>query len=301
VSSGLLYVDKPAGISSHDVVGVVRRAARSRRVGHAGTLDPFATGLLVIAVGPCTRLLPYVVGEPKVYEATFQFGWETETDDGTGAMSREAAVPAREVLTDAKSAARHAAEARLTGRIEQVPPAYSAKHVDGRRAYELARKGQEVRIPPVSIDVHQWEWLGATDTTLTTRITCGGGTYIRALARDLGRALGSAAHCSALRRVASGPAHVRDAVPYPALVPGAIADGTVPLRSPLEALGDVARESLDDTDCVDLKHGRPVQARHAGERAVFLRDAQVIGMGRRNAAGRWQPTVVLLGADDASS
>lgn len=299
--SGLLYVDKPAGISSHDVVGVVRRAARSRRVGHAGTLDPFATGLLVVAIGPCTRLLPYIVGEPKVYEATFSFGTETDTDDRTGTPLRTAATPPLAVLADPSSAVRLAAERQLTGRIEQVPPAYSAKHVDGQRAYELARRGREVVLEPVTIDVHRWEWLAGTDSAVTVRITCGGGTYIRALARDLGRLLDSAAHCSALRRIASGPAHVRDAVPYTALMPGAVADGSLPLRSPLEALGAVARESLDDTDLVDLRHGRPVRARHEGEWAAFLHAEQVIGMGRRNSNGRWQPTVVLLGADQASS
>lgn len=299
--SGLLYVDKPAGISSHDVVGVVRRAARSRRVGHAGTLDPFATGLLVIAVGPCTRLLPYVVGEPKCYDATIAFGTETDTDDRTGSVVHTAAPPEPVVLRDPQHPGRCAAEQQLTGRIAQVPPQYSAKHVDGQRAYDLARKGREVTLAPVTIDVMRWEWRGATDTTLDVRITCGGGTYIRALARDLGRALGSAAHCQALRRVSSGPAQVQDAVPYTALAPGAIADGTVALRSPLDALGGVARESLDDADLIDLRHGRPVRARHEGEQAAFLRGTQVIGMGRRNATGRWQPTVVLLGAEDEAS
>ncbi|MBY0492386.1 MAG: tRNA pseudouridine(55) synthase TruB [Gemmatimonadaceae bacterium] len=299
--SGLLYVDKPAGISSHDVVGVVRRAARSRRVGHAGTLDPFATGLLVIAIGPCTRLLPYIVGEPKCYEATIAFGTETDTDDRTGTVVRTAPAPDAAVLRDPQHGDRLAAEQQLTGQIAQVPPAYSAKHVGGQRAYDLARKGREVTLAPVMVHVMGWEWCGATDSTLEVRITCGGGTYIRALARDLGRALGSAAHCQALRRVSSGPAHVQDAVPYTALAPGAIADGTVTLRSPLEALGSVARESLDDTDLIDLRHGRPVRARHEGEQAAFLRGTEVIGMGRRNAAGRWQPTVVLLGAEEAAS
>src|SRR5215213_3690717 len=131
----MLYVDKPAGITSHDVVAVIRRAARSKRVGHAGTLDPFATGLLVVAVGPCTRLLPYVDGEPKVYRAVIRFGFETDTDDCTGAVTLERPLP------ELSGAALHTAVASLTGNIEQLPPAYSAKHVGGVRAYKLARRG----------------------------------------------------------------------------------------------------------------------------------------------------------------
>ncbi len=293
--AGLLYVDKPAGRSSHDIVGIVRRAARSRRVGHAGTLDPFATGLLVVAVGQATRLLPYVVGEPKVYEATIRFGTETDTDDATGTVTREAAAPAIDVLADAHHPVRLAAEARLTGLVAQVPPAFSAKHVDGQRAYDLARKGRDVVLPPVTVRVDAWQWLGAENHDLHVRITCGGGTYIRSLARDLGRALGSAAHCHALRRVASGPAHVKDSVTIEQLAPGAIAEGTVPLRSPLPSLGDVAHECLDDEQLRDLRHGRPVRASHEGERAALLRGAEVVAMAERTANGRWQPRVVLLG------
>lgn len=255
VLSGLLYVDKPAGRSSHDVVALVRRAARTRRVGHAGTLDPFATGLLVVAVGPCTRLLPYIVGEPKVYEATIRFGAETDTDDGTGQIVREMPRPAAEVLREPAHAMRLAAESRLTGRIRQVPPRFSAKHVQGQRAYDLARRGQGVELPAVEVDVHRWEWLGATDETLDVRITCGGGTYIRALARDLGRALGSAAHCETLRRTASGPATVAQAVSCAALGVGTVAEGVVLLRSPLDLLGEMAREVLDDAGMEALRYG----------------------------------------------
>lgn len=294
-TAGLLYVDKPAGISSHDVVAVVRRAARSRRVGHAGTLDPFATGLLVLAVGPCTRLLPYIVGEPKVYEAVIQFGHETDTDDATGTVTRTGDVPSAATLHDPRDHVRCAAEAGLTGHIAQIPPAFSAKHVDGQRAYDLARKGREVQLDPVEVHVHAWEWLGAGDNWLRTRITCGGGTYIRALARDLGRALGTAAHCRELRRVASGPAQVTNAVSLERLTPGAILDGTVPLIPPLAALGDVAHQPLDDEQLADLRHGRPVRATIDGDRAALLVGGEVVAMAVRSANGRWQPRVVMLG------
>ncbi len=292
--SGLLFVDKPAGVTSHDVVGVVRRAARTRRVGHAGTLDPFATGLLVVAVGACTRLLPYLAAEPKVYEAEVQFGTETDTDDVTGAVVREAALPDFTALP--------AAFAAQTGPFPQVPPAFSAKHVNGQRAYDLARRGADVVLAPVRVTVHRWELLNQQPDRLRVRITCAGGTYVRALARDLGRALHSAAHCASLRRVASGAAHVTDAVPYTALVPGAIGDGHLSLRSPLALLETMAHEPLDAPALTALSHGRAVPATQVGPRAALLRDGDVVGIGDRvvdrESGDRWQPRVVLLG--DAS-
>lgn len=297
---GLLYVDKPAGITSHDVVGVVRRAARSRRVGHAGTLDPFATGLLVLGIGNCTRLLPYIVGEPKVYDALIRFGAETDTDDATGRVTVECTLPA---FDDEGGRTRLAAAiASLTGRIPQVPPAYSAKHVDGERAYTLARRGADVSLPPVEITVHGWDLMDVSSETIRARIACGGGTYIRALARDLGRALGSAAHCAELRRVSSGPAHVDDATPFAALTPGAVADGTIALHSPLDALGDIATEALDDVGVRALSQGRAIAATGPGALVAFLRapidvDAHVLGIGVRTTGERWQPRVVLLGSD----
>lgn len=295
--AGLLLVDKPAGRSSHDIVGLVRRAARSRRVGHAGTLDPFATGLLVVAVGQATRLLPYVVGEPKVYDAIIRFGCETDTDDATGTVTREAPLPDTSVLIDAHHPMRLVAEAALSGEIAQVPPAFSAKHVNGQRAYDLARKGHEVQLAPVTVRVDSWQWLAADERDLHVRIRCGGGTYIRSLARDLGRALGSAAHCHALRRVASGPASVAHAVSVEQLAPGAVADGTVSLQSPLPMLGAVAHEPLDEEQLRDLRHGRPVRASVPGARAALLHEGRVVAIAERNARERWQPRVVLLGDD----
>jgi tRNA pseudouridine55 synthase len=295
LSSGLLYVDKPVGMSSHDVVAVVRRAARTRRVGHAGTLDPFATGLLVLAVGPCTRLLPYIVGDPKIYDAEIRFGTETDTDDATGTATVSAPLPANGLLSLALDPVRLAAEALLTGTLAQIPPSYSAKHVDGQRAYDLARKGRDVSLAPVSVRVDSWEWRGGNRDTLHTRITCGGGTYIRALARDLGRALGSAAHCGTLRRMASGPATVDQAVTLDQLAPGALVEGTIQLQSPLPLLGNVAHEELSDEQLTDLRHGREVSASQPGAWAALLRDGVVVAMAERSPRNRWQPRVVLLG------
>jgi tRNA pseudouridine55 synthase len=163
---GLLLVDKPAGVTSHDVVAVVRRALRVKKAGHTGTLDPFATGLVVVLVGRGTRLLPYVEQEPKVYEATVRFGAETDTDDVTGSVTRSAPVPGDAAVDDAI--------VQLSGRIEQVPPDFSAKQVDGKRAYASARRGAPLALRPVSVTVNAWHILSRDADSLAARITCGG-------------------------------------------------------------------------------------------------------------------------------
>lgn len=206
---GLLLVDKPAGITSHDVVDRVRRAYGERSVGHLGTLDPFATGLLVVLVGRATRLATFLDVEPKVYEAVIAFGTETDTDDSTGEVTRSAPPPSEANV--------RASIVTLTGEIQQVPPAYSAKKVAGRRAYAAARSGEALELAPASVVVHRWDAGAFTGDTLSATITCGGGTYIRALARDLGRLSGSAAHLASLRRTRIGRFDVADATPADAL------------------------------------------------------------------------------------
>ncbi|MEX2111508.1 MAG: tRNA pseudouridine(55) synthase TruB [Gemmatimonadaceae bacterium] len=200
---GLLLVDKPAAITSHDVVQRIRQIYGERSIGHLGTLDPFATGLLVLLIGRSTRLATFLDTEPKVYEAAIAFGSETDTDDATGAVTRTGALP--------READVRTAITRLTGSIEQIPPAYSAKSVDGVRAYDAARRGEPLDLAPVSVTVHEWEVRAIDEGSLRAVITCSGGTYIRALARDLGRAIGSAAHLSALRRTRVGEFDVRNA------------------------------------------------------------------------------------------
>jgi tRNA pseudouridine55 synthase len=200
---GLLLVDKPAGITSHDVVMIVRRVYGEKSIGHLGTLDPFATGLLILLVGRATRLANFIVTDPKTYDATIALGSETDTDDSTGAIVREASVPSRDAVDTAIR--------ELTGRVTQMPPAYSAKSVDGVRAYDAARKGAALELAPVEVEVFDWKIRGRSETTIDVTITCGTGTYIRALARDLGRITGSAAHLTSLRRVRSGVFDVADA------------------------------------------------------------------------------------------
>ena len=203
VAEGLLLVDKPAGMTSHDVVQQVRRVYGQRSIGHLGTLDPFATGLLVLLLGRATRLATFLDTEPKVYEATIRFGTETDTDDATGTIIRSEAQP--------EPASLAAGIAALTGRISQVPPAYSAKSVDGTRAYDAARRGTPLALAAVDVTVFSWEVTVANSDCVIATITCSGGTYIRALARDLGRLVHSAAHLEALRRTRVGTFAVTDA------------------------------------------------------------------------------------------
>jgi tRNA pseudouridine55 synthase len=196
-------------MTSHDVVQQVRRIYAERSIGHLGTLDPFATGLLVLLLGRATRLANFLDMEPKVYEASITFGAETDTDDATGTVIREGPPPGEVAI---RSALRS-----LTGTISQVPPAYSAKSVDGTRAYDAARRGEPLDLQPVDVTVHGWEIRALDSGHLSATVTCGGGTYIRALARDLGRLTASAAHLSALRRIRVGSFDVADAATLDAL------------------------------------------------------------------------------------
>jgi tRNA pseudouridine55 synthase len=281
---GLLLVDKPAGVTSHDVVNAARRALGEKRVGHAGTLDPFATGLLVVLAGQATRLVPHVSGDPKVYRATVRFGAETDTEDLLGATVREAPPPTE--------AAVRAATAALTGHLDQTPPAYSAKRVQGRRAYDLARAGEEVALAPARVRVDGWDvlaWRDGPPAECDVRVTCGPGTYIRSLARDLGRLTGSAAHLSALRRERSGRFDVRDAVTLEAL-----RDGTVAARPALDALPEHPTQALDPVDVRRATGGNVVAATVAGAWASLV-DAgtgALVALAERRGDA-WQPRVVL--------
>jgi tRNA pseudouridine55 synthase len=195
---GVLVVDKPPGPTSHDVVDRVRRALGTRRAGHTGTLDPFASGVLSVCVGKATRLARFLAGGDKVYQATIRLGFATTTDDLRG----EPIGAVRPVDVDREAIER--AGRALTGSLRQVPPAYSARRVGGRRLYELSRQGVEVERESAEITVHAFEVLAFEGERVEVAVTCSPGTYVRALARDLGQALGVGAHLSALRRTRSG-------------------------------------------------------------------------------------------------
>jgi tRNA pseudouridine55 synthase len=213
---GLLVIDKPAGITSHDVVARVRRILRTKRVGHTGTLDPFATGVMVVVVGRATRLAQFLDKDEKEYEATVRFGFETDTGDATGSPKSKVQSPKSVSFAEVESVL-----PRFRGEIEQIPPMYSAKKVDGKKLYESARKGIEVArkaqlvriadlrasVPPaVAGGLSQ----GIDDVVL--HVTCSAGTYIRTLAEDIGRALGIGAHLTDLRRTRSGRFTIDDSL-----------------------------------------------------------------------------------------
>lgn len=210
---GILLVDKPVGPTSHDLVQRVRRLAGTRRVGHAGTLDPAASGLLLLGVEGATRLLTYLVGLDKTYTATIRLGVATSTDDAEGDPVGEAVEVDAAVL-----AAVPEAVARLTGEIDQVPSSVSAVHVDGRRAHELVRAGQQVDLPSRRVVVTRFDVLAVRPEAaeLDVVVDCGSGTYVRALARDLGADLAVGGHLTALRRTRIGPFQVADAAPLEA-------------------------------------------------------------------------------------
>jgi len=197
--TGLLVVDKPTGLSSMDVVRQVRRAGRGVKTGHAGTLDPAATGVLVCCLGRATKQIESLMGLAKVYEATVDLSAFTDTDDAEG---QRQAVP---VATPPDAVTVESTLAGFIGWIEQVPPAHSAVRVGGQRAYALARQGEAVTLPSRSVRIDELTLLGYDWPELHLRITCGKGTYIRSLARDLGQALGTGGHLTALRRSAVGP------------------------------------------------------------------------------------------------
>ncbi|MEU8340329.1 tRNA pseudouridine synthase B [Actinomadura meyerae] len=202
-NSGLVIVDKPAGWTSHDVVGKMRRLAKTRRVGHAGTLDPMATGVLVLGVGKATRLLGHLALTEKGYDATIRLGQSTNTDDAEGETTATASAAA---VSDEALAAGVAA---LTGPIQQVPPQVSAIKVNGERAYKMARKGEDVALAARPVTVHSFTITGVRREgdliDVDASVSCSSGTYIRALARDLGASLGCGGHLTALRRTRVGP------------------------------------------------------------------------------------------------
>ena len=284
---GVVLVDKPAGMTSHDVVALTRRLAATRKVGHAGTLDPMATGLLVLGVGRATRLLTYLVGADKTYEATVRLGQDTLTEDAEGEVTAARGCPAPDSWPGGGAAfARRLEDAlrALSGPIMQVPSAVSAIKVDGVRSYKRVRGGEDVALPARSVTIRALTLTGAPaggradDGTgvvdLPLRVSCSSGTYVRALARDLGAALGTGAHLTALRRTRVGPFTVEQARGLDALAAEVTADSSRPEPAGLTTLplSSVARccfpaVELDDAESVALGHG---QALPAGvlERAV---------------------------------
>jgi tRNA pseudouridine55 synthase len=276
-----VLVDKPTGLTSHDVVQRVRRVLKTRAVGHTGTLDPFATGLLVVLVGRATRLARFVEAQAKTYLATARLGVATDTDDATGAALGEPADLSALTEADVRTAL-----AGFVGRQRQRPPRYSAKHVDGERSYRRARRGETVDPAETDVTVHRIELVSFAPPGLIFRVTVSAGTYVRALARDLGERLGVGAHLTALRREAIGALRVEDAVPLERLGP----DAVLPARA---ALGHLPAHELDDPARVAVSHGRAVPAGSGASGDVALMHAGELVAVARAEDGWLRPSVVL--------
>ncbi len=259
----LLAVDKPEGPTSHDMVGAARRALGVRRVGHTGTLDPFASGLLLLCVGRATRLAEYFAELAKTYEAVAHLGVRTDTLDRDGAVLEES-----DGWRDLNQDEVQDALGRFRGEIEQVPPAFSAKKIDGERAYDLARRGEAVALEPCAVRIDALELTSWEPPLLGFRVTCSTGTYVRALARDIGEALGLGAHLTSLRRTSIGAWDVADGLaPEELGDPEKVADRAVP---PLAALSHLPTVEVDDSVAERLALGQAVRLEEDLSEAVPL-------------------------------
>ncbi len=276
-------MDKPEGVTSHDVVARARRLFGTRAVGHTGTLDPFATGLLVLVFGGATRLSRWAERHRKTYRAEIRLGVTTATDDRTGLVLVDAAPERWPAPDDVRTAL-----AGLLGTQWQRPPAYSAKHVDGERSHRLARRGGVPMPAEAEVTVHGLELLAYQPPTVTLRAEVGPGTYIRALGRDLGAVLGTGAHVAELRRERIGPWSVEAAVPLADLT------GREPLLPPRALVADLPAIALSAEEISAVAHGRDVRrlGATAGEAALCEGD-RLVAVARAVPEG-WHPAVVLV-------
>jgi tRNA pseudouridine55 synthase len=292
VVSGVLVVDKPVGLTSHDVVQIVRRGTGIRRAGHTGTLDPRASGVLVILIGPAVRLSEYVSASDKRYQATIRLGSTTDTYDSEGTITSSFEVG------DIDEQEFDEILQKFVGEMEQVPPPYSAVKVKGRKAYEMARKGEEVELEPRTINVYSLEVLEWAPPEAVVDVYCSSGTYVRSLAHDLGKELGTGAHLVGLRRTKSGRFTLRDAVPlrrlqesfdqgdwYKYLIPAA------------EALSDWPMVELDPDEVELVRHGHRVKAEQddvGWARGVSQQGDLVALLEADEETNEWQPRKVFF-------
>jgi tRNA pseudouridine55 synthase len=250
---GVLPVDKPEGPTSHDAVAVARRALGVRRIGHTGTLDPFASGLLLLCIGRATRIAEYLTDLPKTYRAMARLGVATDTDDRTGRS-----IGGSEAWRDLSAADVETALQAMVGPQLQVPPAYSAKKQGGERMYERARRGEVVELPPVPVTIYGIDVIGLDLPDVEFDIECSSGTYIRSIARDLGVRLGTGAHLAALRRTRIGRHDVGEALPLDRLgEPDAVASAWL---SPATALSHLPLAEADAREAQEIAHGAPIDA-----------------------------------------
>jgi len=249
---GLIIVDKPVGPTSHQVVAIVRKGTGIRKVGHAGTLDPRASGVLVLCLGAATRLSEYLSSTTKEYEATVRFGVSTRTFDGDGEITRRSGrTPTRREIEQCLPGFR--------GELEQQPPPFSAIKVQGRKAYEIARAGDEPELAPRTVNITRLELRTYQPPDLALRIECSAGTYIRSLAHDLGEQLGTGAHLAGLRRTRAGPFRLEQATPWPMLEVGMMTDKWERyVLPPTEALPELTAVVVPPEGVEAIRFGHPI-------------------------------------------
>lgn len=283
---GILNLDKPQGLTSHDVVARVRAVARQRRVGHAGTLDPLATGVLVVCLGRATRLAEYLTASPKQYRACVRLGIATDSYDAAGQVVAERPVTASREQVEA-------ALERFRGTILQVPPMVSALKRDGKRLYELARQGVEVERAARPVEISDLKLVSWTPPDLVLEVTCSPGTYIRSLAHDLGQVLGCGAHVTSLVRLASGDFRLEDALPL-ADLPERLASALLPLDA---GLGRYPALHLDEAAAHVVRSGRalPAEGAAAGLARAYGPDGALLAIVAYLPERQvWQPRKVLV-------
>jgi tRNA pseudouridine55 synthase len=287
VLEGILNLDKPAGITSHDAVNQIRRLAGQRRVGHAGTLDPLATGVLLLGLGRATRLLEYLAGQPKRYEGTIRLGQVTTTYDAEGEIVAELPV------TVSEDGVRATLD-QFRGPIVQIPPAFSAIKRAGQPLYKLARRGLEFEPPPRQVTIYELELLSYDPPFLFIGLECSAGTYVRSLANDLGQSLGCGGHLTALRRTAFGAFVVSAAASLDSLTAEKVHDLLLP---PDAAVAHLPRLDLGGAAAESLRHGRPVpcQSDHPAAALVRVYDPAglFLGVAARGDNG-WQAQKILV-------
>jgi tRNA pseudouridine55 synthase len=295
--NGLLIIDKPDGLTSHDVVARVRRILKTKRVGHTGTLDPFATGVMVILVGQATRLAQFLDKDEKEYEALVQFGFETDTGDRTGSSKSKVQSPKSVNVEDIERVL-----PRFRGHIEQIPPMYSAKKVEGKKLYELARKGVEIERKAVAVSIYQLEIISddelrTPNSTIRIRVVCSAGTYIRTLAEDIGCSVGTGAHLAELQRTRAGQFNISEAITLADLEE--MADPVSALIPMSTAVAHLPEVVLNEDRVVKTKNGlssRFLDTGFANGDTVRMvnTDADLIAIGVYNAEEKTvQPKVVL--------
>lgn len=292
VVSGVLVIDKPVGLTSHDVVQIIRRGTGIRRAGHTGTLDPRASGVLVVLIGPAVRLSEYVSASDKRYQATIRLGSSTDTYDAEGQVMSTAAV------VDISEEKFNEVLQTFVGEMEQVPPPYSAVKVRGRRAYEMAREGAEIELTPRVVHVYSLEILEWAPPEVVIDVYCSSGTYVRSLANDMGKALGTGAYLVGLRRTRSGRFTLRDAVPLRRLQEAFDSGNWYRFLIPAaEALADWPAVELDADQVELVRHGHrvPIQPGQTGwARGVSQQGDLVALLQVDEATGEWQPKKVFF-------